>query len=212
MNFNSFVNNLSWKKLILIIVGVVIVGWLVREVMFWTFFHETKQMFNQFNKQFTEQQKDIQKTISDSDNEFVARNKNFNDLSKNFNQGFDELQNKNAATWEKIENERAVREAAFDKEFEEAPKKMWDHHEKMAKMMRDGFIKDSKQMHKDFQGNEANVTKLKECTKKLAVIGFLKDGLPESENITSEQRKSRDQTILLIRQEIAKAERCVSSL
>jgi len=212
MNFNSFVNNLSWKKLAIIIVGVIFAGWLIREVMFWTFFHEAKGMFNQFNKQFTEQQKDIQKKLDDSDREFVARNKSFNDLSNNFNQGFDEIQRRNVATWEKIEKERAVREAAFDKEFEEAPKKMWDHHEKMAKMMRDGFIKDSKQMHKDFQGNEVNAKKLKECTKKLALLGLLQGALTGSENITPEQRTARDQTELLIRQEIAKAERCVSSL
>lgn len=212
MNFNSFVNNLSWKKLTFIIVSAVFAGWIIREVMFWTFFHETKEMLNQFNKQFTEQQKDIQKKITESDDEFIRRNKDFKELSNSFNQTFNEIEQKNADAWDKIEKERVKRETAFDREFEQAPKKMFEQHEKMAKIMRDDFIRDSKQLHKDSQNKVVNSEKLTERSRCELALGRSYDAFPEREDMTLQQRKSRNQAIKLIKQEIAKSEHCESYL
>ncbi|MHB1948903.1 MAG: hypothetical protein ACYCQI_12425 [Gammaproteobacteria bacterium] len=146
----TIANNLSWKKIIIIGAFILVVSLLIHEILFWTFFHETQQMLSQLNSQIVQQQKDIQKKLADSDKEFKERGKKMDEQSNQFGEIVKNAQENIGNYLEHVEQEQASLQKSFDKSFKEAPAKMWAAHEKFGEKMRNDYIKESKQMNKDF--------------------------------------------------------------
>jgi len=150
MDMNTFVQNLTWKKIAIGAISVLLMAWVLHEILFFAFFHETKQMLDQFNKQFTQQQTEIHKTISESEEKFADRDKAFDEMSKKFGEFVERQQKETFDYLTKVEKEQEERQKEFNKAFNEAPQKMWEAHEKFGEEMRKNFIKESKKMDEDF--------------------------------------------------------------
>lgn len=212
MDFNTFVNSLSWKKIIVVGLGVMIGFWLVREIIFWTFFHEAQQVFTQLNSQISQEQKDIQKKISDSDKEFSERGKKFDELSDHFGKTVEDAQKNMMDYMNKMQQEQEALQQSFNKSFKEAPDKMWAEHEKFGEKMEKDFIRQSKGMHADFKNNVMDVDKNINSTRCEIALGKAMDALPQPQDLTPQQLKDRNNMIKQFRIRIAKREHCEAYL
>lgn len=212
MDFNTFVNSLSWKKIIVIGLGVMIGLWVIREIIFWTFFHEAQQVFTQLNSQISQQQKDIQKKLSDSDKEFSERGKKFDEVSDHFGKTVEEAQKNIMNYMNKVQQEQEALQKSFNKSFKEAADKMWAEHEKFGEKMRKDFTKQSQDMHADFKNNVMNVDKTLKSSRCQIVLGKALASLPPPNDLTLQQLKERNETIKRIEMEIAKKEHCEAYL
>ena len=150
MNLNTFANNLKWKKLIVIGLITILFVWLVHEIMFWSFFHESQKMLSQLSSQIENQQKEFQQKLIDSDREFKEREEKMNKNAEDFGQIVKNTQANINNYLMQVEHEQQELQKSFDKSFREAPDKMWASHEKAGEQMRKEFIKESRQMNTDF--------------------------------------------------------------
>jgi len=151
MDIENFVNQLNGKKIALIGIVVVIVLFIFHEILFWSLFKDTTNMFSSIATQIAEQQKDIQKQIADSDKEFKARGDDMDELSANFDKNFRKMQTEMNDYMEKAEREQAERDKAFDEAYKRAPAEMMAMFQKAEDDMEKNYFKQSAKMQDDFQ-------------------------------------------------------------
>jgi predicted transposase YbfD/YdcC len=145
MNFNtSNTNGLAWKKIVVLLMGVIFSICIFHEIMFWTFIHETRQLFNQFNTEFSQQQKEIQSVLDKSDRQFTERGKAFDAESARFSQAVEQNQKNMFDYIARMQKEQEEREKSFTQSFKAAPKKMWEEHAKISEEMQRNFVKESR--------------------------------------------------------------------
>jgi len=209
MKFNEAVNQLTWKQIILAVLVIVLVIGSIHEIIFWTYFHEAELALKQVNSQFAEQQKDIQKTLSDSDKEFQVRQKDFEDQADMIGNKVNEAQQNILNYMAQTEIERMAREKSFDQSFKKAPDKMWAQHEKFGNKMEANFHKQSDEMHRLLAlevSKEIDQTRCEMALDKAATL------LPAPTNLTLEELQERSIKIRAFQREIAIRENCEAYL
>lgn len=154
MNINSFINEMSWKKLAAITFGFLAISWLIHEILFWTFYHEAQQTFNQINSQISQQQKEIQQKLADSDREFNERNKKFNVVSDDLQKTVEETQQHISDYIDRMVKKDEELQEVFNKEFKAAPARMWAEHAKFGEEMRKDFLKQSQALQDKFAASQ----------------------------------------------------------
>ena len=94
MNFDKWVNNTTWKKIILMILGTMLLMEIVREILFYTLFHD---VFTTVNHVITSEEVNMEnsKKIADTHS---------NEITKKFDQAFSNADDVIESSHEKIRN------------------------------------------------------------------------------------------------------------
>lgn len=142
MDFNTMLEKLNWKKIFIVIGIVVFAMWIVREIMFWSYFHEATRMFAQFNTQFDQQQNAIHKKITEDESEFDKRHKAFNELFDKTEKTIDDVSKEFKKTSQELDKQALEREKKFDEAFAKAPQQMLEQHKAMSEKMFNEFKKE----------------------------------------------------------------------
>ena len=208
MDFNTLVEKLTWKKIIVVVLVALLGMWILREVMFLTFFHEAKQMFNQFNTQFEQQQKKIHNKLAESENDFDKRTKAFDDGFEKTHQMIEQTQKRFQETMIELDRQALKREKKFDEAFAKAPQQMFDQHKAMSEKMFNEFKQASRRQSDDFKNNIMNVDKTSEATRCNIALGNRPTNRNAPLGLTPQQLKERFNNLMRIRKETATVEHC----
>lgn len=208
MDFNALVEKLTWKKIVVVTLVALFGIWILREVMFWTFFHEARQLFGQFNTQFEQQQKQIHNKLAESESDFDKRTKDFDEGFKKTDQMFEQTQKRFQETMDALDKEALERDKKFDEAFAKAPQQMFDQHQAMGEKMFNEFKQESRRQSDDFIKNIMNVDKTSEETRCSIALGNRPNNRTAPPELTPQQLKERANNLMRIRKEIAKVEHC----
>ncbi len=211
MDLNSIVEKLTWKKIVIVTLVTVFGIWLLREVMFWTFFHEATQMFSQFNTQFDQQQKQIHNKIAESESDFDKRHKAFNEGFDKTHQMIEESQQQFQKTMAELDRQALEREKKFDEAFAKAPQQMLAQHKAMSEKMFDEFKEESRRHFAEFNNLTQN-KKISEASRCEMALGNRPNNRNAPPGLSAQELKDRLNNLMRIRKEIAKAEHCEAYL
>lgn len=145
------INEWSWKKIVVIGIGVVFVMFIFHEFILWNSFREAKAMIDSLNVQIENHQKQIHKIISDSDNEFQERRKLMDQNAENMEKFVNDFHAKVRANLDRADREMEEKDKKFDEFFKEAPATLLKAHEEMGKKMEADFYKSVDRNQKAFQ-------------------------------------------------------------
>lgn len=210
MDFNSMIEKLTWKKIVIVTLIAVFGIWLLREVMLWTFFHEARQVFSQFNTQFEQQQKQIHNKIAESESDFDKRQKAFNESFDKTHQLIEESRQQFQETMAELDRQALEREKKFNEAFAKAPQQMFDQHKAMSERMFNEFKAESRRQSNDFRNHVMNLGETSEEDRCRTVLGDWSNNTPSKFN--SKQSKEKFNSVMRMRKEIAKAEHCEAYL
>lgn len=93
MDFEKLLNNLTIKKIVVIVLMVVVGLWLLRELFFWEFVHSFKNVYSQFTTQFDQDQKTIHNIIQDNFKKQQEMDKEMDKRSEAFHRHVDSMLN-----------------------------------------------------------------------------------------------------------------------
>lgn len=144
MDLNEMLEKMNWKKIAITIVIALFVMCLIREIFFWTYFHEATRMFAQFNNQFDHQQKEMHNKLTEAENDFDRRHKAFNEMFDKAHQAIEESSNQFKNTMAELDRQALEREKKFDAVFAKAPQQMFKQHKAMSEKMFNEFKKEIK--------------------------------------------------------------------
>ena len=208
MNLDAMVNKLTWKKIAVVVLVVVLGMWIVREIMFWTFFHEASQMFGQFNTQFEQQQKQIHNKLIESESDFDKRRKSFDESFNQTHQMIEESSQQFQKVMDDLDKRALEREKKFDAAFAKAPQQMFDQHQAMGEKMFNAFLQESKQHSDKFIKTMMKDEKANDATRCSLALGNRPNNRMAPPGLSPQQLKDRFNNLMRIRKEIAKVEHC----
>lgn len=177
MNINEMINQLTWKKIVVIALLFFAASWVLREMLFWSYIREFQQTMSQFNTQFEQDQKAIHNKIVESDVVSDKWNKQF---EKNSNDVHEAVEKNLKDTMQFLQDSRAQMEEhqnKFYKEFDEMPEKMWKayeafgermfaNHDKLSKKENDALDKEFSQQDAENKAKQAEFKKEKDAIDK----------------------------------------------
>lgn len=117
MELDRLIKDLTWKKVVLGIIALIVSTTVIRGVFFITILHGFYKMFTQFNEQFDANQQYIRKKIEKDADELDKWGKEFDKGFDEFHQEVEERFKESEESMKKIDDEREKREAQFDKHF-----------------------------------------------------------------------------------------------
>lgn len=208
MDFNFKIEQLTWKKIVIAGLAIVISIVLVRELLLWTFFREATHLFGQFNTQFEQQQKQIHNKIKETESDFDKRHRLFNESFEKGEKMMAEQRQEMTNAMEQLEKSALEREKKFDEFFAKAPQQMLAQHKAMGEKMFDEFVKESRERSHHFQNVVSSDQHRSEKTRCEIALGNRPTNRSAPVGLTPEQQKDRLANLMRIRKEIAVVEHC----
>lgn len=204
MDINDMINNLNWKKIAIVIAGIMAVFWVSREIVFWEFFHA-------FNKQFNEAQNAIEKKIAESEQASDKFKKKMDQNADDLSEFVHKQQQQTSDFFKQSEHEMAERDKAMTQAFQDAPKEMRAQQEQFGKEMQKHFWEENEKMDDDFKKHVMNVDKTIAARRCYIRIPPNPD-LFVPYGLTQEQIKERHDFLTKERIKVANKEHCEAYL
>lgn len=212
MQLNELKEKLTSKKILMMVIGVLVIIWLIRETMMWTYMHEFQRMFTQFNTQFDAQQKMIHQKIDDAESHFEKRQRAFDEGFERTGRAIEDARQEFKETMEILEKSALEREKKFDEVFAKGPDELLKQHKAMGDKMFHAFMRESQQRSDYFKKNVTDVDKTLEKTRCFMAIGERPTDLGAPLGLTPIQLEERRNNMMRIRMELAKSNDCEAYL